>query len=195
MTVDEKIILEGLKRGDNSAYKYLYDSYYSLLCGIASEYLDDSFTAQLLVDKLIFNIFKKRKDLEITVSLRSYLVRSIRNASIDYLRSERYQKEIPFSRMETSESRLLADVIPDDSSPDTLSESELEIKIHEAIDRLPESCRTVFKKNRFEEKTYENIATELNISINTVKYHIRNALFRLHKDLGKYFLLLTFSCI
>ena len=55
-----------------------------------------------------------------------------------------------------------------------------------AINRLPEQCRRVFQLSRFEEKRYEEIAAELDISVNTVKYHIKRALALLHEDLGKY---------
>ena len=41
-----------------------------------------------------------------------------------------------------------------------------------------------------EEKRYEQIAEELGISVNTVKYHIKNAISRLSADLSKYLLLL-----
>ena len=55
-----------------------------------------------------------------------------------------------------------------------------------AIGRLPDECRRVFRLSRFEERKYEEIAKELNISVNTVKYHIKRALALLHEDLSKY---------
>ena len=63
---------------------------------------------------------------------------------------------------------------------------ELEGEITKAIGRLPEECRCVFQMSRFEEKKYEEIARELQISVNTVKYHIKHALALLREDLGKY---------
>lgn len=50
--------------------------------------------------------------------------------------------------------------------------------------------RRIFRKSRFEHKKNEEIATELGISVNTVKYHIKMALTRLHQDLRKYLILL-----
>ena len=46
------------------------------------------------------------------------------------------------------------------------------------------------------EKKYEEISQELGISINTVKYHIKNALSFLQTELSKYLiaLILFFSC-
>lgn len=47
-----------------------------------------------------------------------------------------------------------------------------------------------FEKSRFEEKKYEEISQELGISINTVKYHIKNALSFLQTELSKYLIAL-----
>ena len=77
--------------------------------------------------------------------------------------------------------------VKDDEYPlGRLLEQELEGEIMKAIGRLPEECRRVFRMSRFEDKKYEDIARELQISVNTVKYHIKHALALLHEDLGKY---------
>jgi RNA polymerase sigma-70 factor (ECF subfamily) len=67
-----------------------------------------------------------------------------------------------------------------------LLESELEEKIRQCVENLPEDCRNVYRKSRYEDKSHEQIARESGISINTVKYHIKNALARLKNDLAEY---------
>ena len=62
----------------------------------------------------------------------------------------------------------------------------MEDEIIRSINRLGEECKRVFRKSRFEHKKNEEIAAELGISVNTVKYHIKQALARLRHDLGKY---------
>ena len=187
MINDGRRIIEGIKRGENWAYKSLYDLHYTLLCKIAASFLCDDFLAETLVDDLIVNLYEKRETLLITTSLRAYLVRSVRNNCIHYLQSEQNKKEISFSSMNMS-NKWLEDVAGFDDYPfATLLEHELEQEIRLSIERLPDACRTVFEKSRYEGKTYELIATEMNISINTVKYHIKNALSHLKKDLEKYF--------
>ena len=63
---------------------------------------------------------------------------------------------------------------------------EVRDEIMNAINRLPDECRRVFNMSRFENRKYEEIAQELKISVNTVKYHIKHALALLYEDLGKY---------
>lgn len=67
-----------------------------------------------------------------------------------------------------------------------LLEKELEQEIEKSIQNLPKECRTVFQMSRFEDMKYQEIADKLNISVNTVKYHIKNALAILNKDLSRY---------
>lgn len=184
MEVTEKIIIEQLKQGNAEAYKYLYRHHYALLCHVAREYVGDDFLAETLVGDVIFHLWEVRETLDIQVSLRRYLVRAVRNHCLDYLSSKKERTEVAFSSIAEEEEThyLLSDEYPLGS----LLEHELEEKIHHAIQNLPEVCRKVFLKSRFEEKKYEEIVSELNISVNTVKYHIKSALASLHAEIGKY---------
>lgn len=188
MEITERIIIEQLKRGNEEAYKYLYRHHYALLCHIAHEYVGDDFLAETLVGDVVFHLWEVHETLDIQVSLRSYLVRAVRNHCMDYLSSKKERTEVAFSSIpEEGEMRYL---LSDDYPLGSLLEHELEEEIHHAIRNLPEVCRKVFIKSRFEGKKYEEIATELNISVNTVKYHIKSALSSLHSELGKYLIIL-----
>ena len=62
----------------------------------------------------------------------------------------------------------------------------MENKIISAIEQLPNKSKTVFKMSRFENKSYDEIASILDISVNTVKYHIKNAIAKLAQEIDKY---------
>ena len=96
--------------------------------------------------------------------------------------------EIAFSALMPDEMTDDKIILSDSYPLGTLLERELENEIYKAIDKLPDECRRVFAKSRFEGKSYEEISRELGISVNTVKYHIKNALASLHVDLSKYLL-------
>lgn len=78
-------IIEGLKAGYEEAYKYIYDRQYKILCIIAKEYVDDTFTAEMIVSDVIFALWKNRKEIDINLSLRSYLIKAVRNRCLNYL--------------------------------------------------------------------------------------------------------------
>ena len=186
----ETLIVEQLKTGNEDAYQYIYDRHYALLCHVANGYVKDQFLAETIVGDTIFHLWEIRETLEISVSIRSYLLRAVRNRCINYLNSEWEKREISFSSLMPDEITDDKMTISDSHPLGTLLERELEEEIYKAIDKLPNECRRVFDKSRFEGKSYEEISQELGISVNTVKYHIKNALAFLQKNLSKYLITL-----
>lgn len=182
MEQTESLIVEQLKKGNERAYKFLYEQHYQILCHVAAQYVKDDFLAETIVGDVIFHLWEIRESLEINNNLRSYLLQSVKHRCMDYLKSQYHQKELAALQ----DFPVLNYIKGDDYPLGRLLEQELEGEIMQAIDNLPEECGRVFRMSRFEEKKYEEIARELNISVNTVKYHIKRALTLLHEELGKY---------
>lgn len=186
MLESEQEILHQLKIGDEKAYRYVFDKHYGLLCSIAAEFLKDDFLAETIVGDIILYLWEKRETITIQTSLRSYLVRAVRNKCINYLHLQYVIKETP---LPTNDELFNLDgsfLVSDNYPLAILLEKELELKIEDAICSLPDECRTVFQMSRFENLSYDEIASKLGISTNTVKYHIKTALSKLRTDLSSY---------
>ncbi len=188
----EKQIIERLKRGDERAFRYIYDRHYVLLCRFAEQLLNDLPLAEEVVDDVIFYLWEHRTEVEITYSLRAYLIRAVRNRCLNELNSLGNRIESRVSSLSVAENLEFLDAIfVEERTPlGHLLEQELEDELLRRIDELPSECKAVFKKSRFEGKKYEEIAEELHISVNTVKYHIKNALAYLQEKMGTYLKLL-----
>jgi RNA polymerase sigma-70 factor (ECF subfamily) len=63
---------------------------------------------------------------------------------------------------------------------------DLKEKLQQALNDLPEKCRTVFQLSRFEDLKYQEIADELGISIKTVENQMGKALKTLRLKLVDY---------
>lgn len=190
MDVTEQLIVRKLREGDQDAYRYLYDHHYVVLCQFAYELIGDAFLAETVVGDTIFHLWEIRETLDINSSLRSYLIRAVRNRCYNHISSERGRKEVCLSKIDTDSLDFDGIAQTDEHPLGKLLEKELEKEIIKSIDSLGEECKCVFRKSRFDHKKNEEIALELGISVNTVKYHIKMALARLHHDLGKYLRLL-----
>ena len=178
-------ILIRLKNGDEFAYKYLYDQYYSKLCRVATFYVKDTFISENLVGDLFFAIWENREKLDIIESLNSYLFTSIRNRCFNYLKQAHVQREVSFEKIK--ETQLIYSMHSENDLPvGILIEKELEEKIELSISKLPLQTKKVFQLKRRDELSYEEISTQLNISINTVKYHMKCALQSLRVELATY---------
>ena len=189
----EKLIIEQLKQGNEDAFKYIYKQHYVLLCRFANQMLADAALAEEIVDDAIFYLWEHRSDIEIEYSIRAYLMRAVRNRCLNELNSLRRREELLVSSFFLPENMEFLDrVFVEDEHPlGYLLEQELESELIRNIEELPLECRTVFKKNRFEQKKYEEIAIELNISVNTVKYHMKKALSCLQQRMEKYLKLIV----
>lgn len=178
-------IINGLKSGDEKAYKHLYDCHYSVLCGMASHYIKDPDAAEMIVSDIIYSIWKNRDHLEIKQSLRNYLLQAIKNGCINYI--NRQSKHIYID----ATTQQLIEAIQEETHPlAKLIEQELDLKIKECIDSLPPLTREIFLMSRSESLKYDEIALRLNISIDVVKYHMKSALSHLRKDLKDYLIML-----
>ena len=184
-------ILLRLKNGDELAYRYLYDQYYSKLCRIANFYVKDVFISENLVGDLIFSMWENRENLDTIESLNSYLFASIRNRCFNYLKQAYVQREISFSKV--LENKFIYSMQSENDLPvGILIEKELEDKIELSINHLPQQTKKVFQLKRSEELSYEEISSQLNISVNTVKYHMKSAIHILRVELATYLVSMLF---
>ena len=188
----EELLIKKLRKGDERAFRLLYDRHYVLLCRFANQLLNNAALAEEVVDDVIFYLWEHRQEVEIRYSIRAYLMRAVRNRCLNELQLQSHREELHISSFLSPESMdFLDSLFVDNKQPlGMLLEQELEEELKRSIDELPLECRKVFYKSRFEQKKYEEIATELGISVNTVKHHIKNALAFLQRRLGSYLKLL-----
>ena len=188
MMVDlkEHTLIDWLRKDKQKAFRKIFDQYYSLLCAIAYHYVKDTSVSASLAEDALLSIWEKHEDITFTTSLKSYLMRTVRNKSIDYLRISRLEQT--FIDIEEFGNYSF---ISDEEVFEKYMLAELEEKIVDAIGTLPEECRNVFIMSRFDERSYQEIADHLNISINTVKYHMKRALSLLRDELKDYLVLMV----
>ena len=180
----EQLLVIRLKKGDVEAYRYVFEHHYAVMCRYAMMIVPDRFVAENIVSDVMYRLWEKRSNIEIHTSIRAYLIKSVRNQSIDYLKSLRVKSEVEPSDLTCFEQYASSGSYEPFNA---LIEKELEEIVAESIRQLPKECKAVFLKSRVDGKKYQEIAEELGISVNTVKYHIKNALSILKKSLGGYF--------
>jgi len=116
--------------------------------------------------------------------VNAYLIRSVRNYCLNYLRDKR-QQEVPLS--DVQENLLSIQELQIDADPHPLAyleNKEFEEKIYRAVDSLPAKCRDIFVQYLYHNKTYEEIAIINHISSSTVRVQIKIGLAKLRELLG-----------
>jgi len=188
MNKNEQKLLKRIKKDDHNAFKELFSFYYCRLLNYARSYVQDKHIAEDIVQDVFFNIWVKRHELEINISISSYLYRAIHNKCIQYLRQNYVNENI--DNTEKSLKLKEAEILYQSYNNFTFSDIELkEIEkiVREIYISLPPKTREVFDLSREHNLTYHEIAENLNLSIKAVEYHISRALKTFREALNDYF--------
>jgi len=186
MTAVEKNLLLRIKRGDRKSFDKLFEDHFENLCNYAFLLVREETAAEEIATEVFYNLWCKRKEIHIRVSIKKYLLKSAYNVSLNYLKHKGIVKQYKDLTIINHKEK---EVFPDDyrSSPlAKLEYDELEAKINDVIANLPDQCKQVFIMNRFKGMKYREIAEALNISMATVKYHMSTALETLKEKLKRY---------
>jgi RNA polymerase sigma-70 factor (ECF subfamily) len=169
----------------------IYKLYYPKLFGFARNYIPTDEDAENIVQDVFLILWEKRNELVISYTLTSWLFTLVKNKCLNFLRHKLIEEEYKAQMQEELSFKLCSLEALDYSYH---SEKELEEKIRQALDALPERCRAVFVKSRIEGMKYKEIAEELGISVNTVENQMATALKKLRialKDFLPLFLFLV----
>ena len=177
---DDKELLEVLKCGKISAFEYIYTTYYDSLLNYADRLLNDLETARDVVQQMYYKIWEGREVLNISLSVKAYLFKSVYHGSLNTLA---HQKNIQKYEREQLTDFYFSTVIQSPEAEEALWKSDIEQAIQEAIAILPEKCREVFVLSKIEGLKNREIAEKLNISEKTVERHMSIALSKLREEL------------
>jgi RNA polymerase sigma-70 factor (ECF subfamily) len=179
----EKDLIVRLKDGDQTAFELLFHFYYSGLVLFSTQFTTDRNEAEEIVQDFFVKFWQRHAQISLTESLKSYFFLSVKNSSLNFLKHKKVEEKYIRKMTEMADRHLAYD-------PDLYVDSELQEKVKQAIDLLPEKCREVFVMSRLRGMRNDDIAAELNISKRTVETQISKALKVLRVELKDYVALL-----
>lgn len=157
-----------IKEKPQKAIELLFNEYYGKLCTHVNTILKNKNVAEDIVQEVMLEIWRMKDQINVSSSMEAYLKRACRNKSLNYIRSQKMN----FEDIDAAED-LSSDYI---NVEDALAIENLQDKINEGINSLPEKCRLVFTLSRVEGLSYQEIADQLDISVKTVENQISKAL-------------------
>ncbi|GAA3617485.1 sigma-70 family RNA polymerase sigma factor [Flavivirga amylovorans] len=147
----------------NSRSEELFRRYYSEWCLQAYCYLQNTVEAEEIVQDIFVQLLVTHKIDKIT-NLEAYMFKAIKNNSLKYLnRQEKFRvlKDIDAVSIRSIEEELVF--------------LEKRKQLQKMLELLPNQCKTIFELCVIEEQKYQNVSEIMGISINTIKYHMKNA--------------------
>jgi RNA polymerase sigma-70 factor, ECF subfamily len=174
--MDDRELLERIRAGDEAAYDAVFRSWYAPLVRVAGALVRDSDAAEEVVQDVMVELWRRRHVMDANVTLRAYLLRAVRNRSLNHLRHLRVRRET------TGEVEALYNEPVSSDQP--VVAKELAEAVKTALDGLPPRCREVFDLSRAHGLKYAEIAEALGISEKTVEAQMGKALRVLRERLA-----------
>lgn len=162
---------------DQKAFEELFFDFYPSLCVFAQRYIYSSDFCEDIVQDTFFHIWSHRKKINITSSFRNFLITSVKNNCLDYLRKESVRNRVLNKN----------DILIDHETPDEIySTTELEELIATVLQKMPKNIKKAFEMNRFENLTYNQIADRMKLSPKTIESYMSKALQLFREHLKEY---------
>jgi len=171
-------LLDGISKGEEAAFRHLFDTYYQSLVTFAFQYLRDLDTSRNLVQEFFVMLYDKREEINIHTSLKAHLYQSVRNRALNAIKRDKMQRE--------HHSRMWEEKDEQFENEDYGGLGELEGRIGMVVEELPDQCKKIFRMSRQEGIPNSEIAGQLAISKRTVETQISKALKRIREDLVKH---------
>jgi RNA polymerase sigma-70 factor, ECF subfamily len=166
----------------NRFESFFKDSFNKLFEGLhryAYTLLKDDEKANDAVQAIFTKWWETKTQLEHLNEAKAYLYAAVYRHCLNVLRHEKVKgvHAESYRQQLVTYSNPLADVN---------AYEELDHQVQSAIDSLPPQCQLIFRKSRWEEKRYAEIAEEMNLSVKTIEAQMGKALNILRKKLKDY---------
>lgn len=167
------LFMDRIRKGDQKSFEQLYHDLFPPLVVFANKYLKDTSLSEDIVQEVFVKFWNNSSEIDIRISLKSYLYAAVRNASINHSN----RKAIV---VEDIKEELCTDVSSIDEY--TMLSQDVYHQIHNEIKLLPKKLQEVIRLS-MNNLTIAEIQDELNVSKNTIKTQRRIGYARLRERL------------
>ena len=156
-----------IKQQDERYLIQLYNDAYPLLMSVAVRYKNNKEEQLTAVHNTFLKMLRSIDQFRLNSSFEAWLVRILRNELIDEFRRNHKQSAIKFSE--------LNDRIAETAFDFTQLENTAPTQLLMLINELPAATKVVFNLYAIDEFTIKQISEALDISLETVKWHLKMA--------------------
>lgn len=182
---DDAELMAEVARGDAAAFEQLVDRHQGLVIGTVGRMLGNNSDVEDVAQQVFIRVWKSAPRYRPTAKFTTWLLTITRNLVFN---EARRRKRHPAEALDIHEGEEL--LVPPDNAeraPNAaLLEAELQKAIDNAIRALPEKQRLAVVLRRYEDKSYEEIAQVLDLSVPAVKSVLFRARTELRATLNRY---------
>ncbi|WP_372634931.1 RNA polymerase sigma factor [Fodinibius sp.] len=158
----DKILLQKLKKGDETSFRSIYLKYHKRLFRLAFKYLRSKSLAEDAVHEVFVALWNERKKLRLSGSLRGFLFTAVKNHVLNVIDKDRRRLKKHIKHFYEKKTNRL-------EAANVIELSEYRGLYQVAVEQLPEKRREVFELRTEEGLTNREVAAYMDISVHTVK--------------------------
>jgi RNA polymerase sigma-70 factor (ECF subfamily) len=184
-TLTDNELVSLLEKGNSEAYAEIYQRYWAVLFRHARKMLQNDDEAKDLVQDIFTVLWAKVSELNLTGSLSSYLYSAVRYKVFDLIDKNKVRNNYFASLQEFIQHGEY-------TTDHVIREKQLASLIEKEVAMLPSKMRQVFQLSRNNNLSHKEIAEKMEISDQTVKKQIHNAIRILRPKFGIFMLLIQY---
>ncbi len=184
--MNEAVIIDKLKQGNESAFKELVESYRSMVVNTCFGLLHNTDDAEDVAQDVFIEVFRSVENFRADSKISTWLYRIAVNRSLNFIRDNKKRKRVQWFDDVVESKKETLNQLNQQSADDPESElenSQRALILHEAVDSLPENQRVAFTLNKYEDLAYKEISEVMNLSVSSVESLIHRAKKNLQKKL------------
>lgn len=169
-------LIEATKQGDSKAFDSLMLKYQSRISKVVSKFVSDPTEALDVSQEIFIKTYLGINKFRAESTFYTWLYRIAINTSKNHLVSQ--GRRFSSLGLENSDREKLGskDNMKESGTPEhVMIRDEMENVLHNAIDKLPETLRTVIKLREVDGLSYEAISTVMRCPVGTVRSRIYRA--------------------
>jgi RNA polymerase sigma-70 factor (ECF subfamily) len=173
---DDIILLRKISNGDKNAFGQFFNTFYNDLVFFATRFTYDIDASEEIVQTFFVKFWEERNCIIISTSLKSYLLKSVQNSCLDWIR----HRDV---RNRYATAATINPILNTNDTENYIFFHELETAIEQHLNAVPTNDAEIFRMNRFEGLTYAQIAKKRQISVRVVELRISKVLKLLRTNL------------
>jgi RNA polymerase sigma-70 factor, ECF subfamily len=185
---DDAARMLAVRGGDEGAFAELVRRWQGRIVSLAYRYLGSAADAEDLAQEVFLRVHRARASYEPTARFSTWIHRITVNASLNHLRGRRARRAVAAEFPSFADEGGAAEPA-DAAEPDPaegLEKAELARVLRRIVDELPERQRLAILLNKYEGRSYEEVAAAMELTVMAVKSLLTRARVTIREQLEPY---------